>query len=156
MSCKINSNCQFSTFHVKIYLKIWYSFKKRRKWTLENGLEHCKKRGIYLLWNITLTNITSACKNFIHVDQRWIGVVKDLYLSKDNGNLYLFKTWIENTLLQVFVCLSMLQPFLIFFLIILKGLIYTASKNKWEYDRSEYMYAFTKVQFYGNEGITTN
>lgn len=90
------------------------------------------------------------------MDQRWIGVVKDLYLSKDNGNLYLFKTWIENTLLQVFVCLSMLQPFLIFFLIILKGLIYTASKNKWEYDRSEYMYAINKVQFYENEGITTN
>lgn len=51
----------------------------------------------------------------------------------------------------------MLQLFLKnIFLIILEGVIHTASKNKWEYDRFEYMYDFIKVQFYGKKGITTN
>lgn len=62
--------------------------KKERTGDWNSGLELCQSRGIYLLWNISLTNITSACNNFIHLDQRWIGVVKDLYLSKDNGNIY--------------------------------------------------------------------
>ncbi|XP_065937672.1 uncharacterized protein [Magallana gigas] len=62
------------------------SIEKSEVWKV--GFERCKSRGTYLLWNITLTNITSACTNsIIHVDQRWIGVVKDLYLSKDYGEV---------------------------------------------------------------------
>lgn len=48
------------------------------------GMDRCKSNGFYLMGNINLTNIVSACQNF-HNSPRWIGVVKESYISNDPG-----------------------------------------------------------------------
>lgn len=85
-----NNSKSYGDFDCNAYLKTRCtnnSIDENGDWKF--GFEQCKRHhgGIFLLWNITLTNITSACKSVIHVDQRWIGVVKDLFSSKDNGEV---------------------------------------------------------------------
>lgn len=53
-----------------------------QKW--RDGMDRCKSNGFYLMGKINLTNIVSACQNFKNTP-RWIGVVKENYISNDQG-----------------------------------------------------------------------
>nr|XP_034307344.1 uncharacterized protein LOC105338041 [Crassostrea gigas]XP_034307345.1 uncharacterized protein LOC105338041 [Crassostrea gigas] len=53
------------------------------KW--RDGMNRCKSSGVYLIGKINLTNIVSACQTYTHTP-RWIGVVKENYISYDQGN----------------------------------------------------------------------
>lgn len=55
------------------------------------GMEHCKNKSTYLIGNANIyaytLNVTSACTGLNNTDQRWIGVVRDLYIKSDQGKL---------------------------------------------------------------------
>lgn len=60
-------------------------------WT--NGLEFCKKSDTYLLSNISLSSLTSSCTGFDHGNVRWIGIIKEDFLSTDDGNYIYSETY---------------------------------------------------------------
>lgn len=56
---------------------------KYMNWT--DSLKYCKQNDDYLFGNIDLSNVSSSCTGFNHTSQRWIGVVKEDFLSTDDG-----------------------------------------------------------------------
>ena len=52
-------------------------------------MEQCKNKSTYLIGNANIyaytLNVTSACIGLNNSDQRWIGVVRDLYVKSDQG-----------------------------------------------------------------------
>lgn len=74
---------------------------KYTNWT--DSLENCKENDNYPLGNINLSNITSSYTGFNHSNQRWIGVVKEDFLSTDDGN-YIYS---EACLIKHFTSLNL-------------------------------------------------
>lgn len=52
----------------------------------EKTSKACKMKDYYLLGNINLSDVNSACKDQENLDPRWIGVVKENYVKSDQGN----------------------------------------------------------------------
>lgn len=51
-------------------------------------MELCKMNSMYLLGNINLSNVTSACLEHEHLAPYWIGILREKYLNTDQGNAY--------------------------------------------------------------------
>ncbi|XP_078309595.1 uncharacterized protein LOC111105805 [Crassostrea virginica] len=69
------------------YLHSICNTSNSKSWPWREGMDHCKKMGIYLFGNVNLSNKTLACTDLNNNDQRWIGVVKDQYIKADQGQL---------------------------------------------------------------------
>lgn len=50
------------------------------------GMDRCKSNGVYLFGKMNLTDISSACRSYINTP-RWIGVVKEIYITIDQGKI---------------------------------------------------------------------
>lgn len=57
--------------------------------TWRESRNYCRNNGTYLIGNLTLSNIAMACieSNLRQSSPRWIGVVKELYNTHDQGQL---------------------------------------------------------------------
>lgn len=57
--------------------------------TWRKAMEYCKNQSTYLIGNANIyaytLNVTSACTGLNNSDQRWIGVVRDMYVKSDQG-----------------------------------------------------------------------
>lgn len=49
-------------------------------------LRICKMNDTYLLGNINLSNVTSACFGHEHGAPYWIGIFREKYFNTDKGN----------------------------------------------------------------------
>lgn len=50
-------------------------------------MEMCKTNSTYLNGDIELSNVKPACTNYNMTSPRWIGVVRDQYIKKDEGKV---------------------------------------------------------------------
>ena len=55
----------------------------------EEAIAICKSKGSYLIGNLNLSNLNSACDKLNKIGPRWIGVVKDQYIGQDQGKFCL-------------------------------------------------------------------
>lgn len=62
----------------------------------------CKMNDTYLLGNINLSNVTSACLGHEHGAPYWIGIFKEKYLNTDQGIVFIELPMKKNPQISIF------------------------------------------------------